>query len=100
MSRTEAIIKMDAYLKLHNIPHQKDIDMGCQRYTMMYRSPASPGGFAENDPLWDERFRAFHTSPNRSGEAEALCSLSPHQKKSTQSKNIKHKTSNIMALLL
>ena len=38
-----------------------------------------PGGFAENDPLWDERFRAFHTSPNRSGEAEALCSLSPHQ---------------------
>jgi hypothetical protein len=63
-------------------------------------APESPGGFAENDPLWDERFRAFHTSPNRSGEAEALCSLSPHQKKSTQSKNIKHKTSNIMALLL
>ena len=38
-----------------------------------------PGGFAENEPLWDERFREFHTSPNRSGEAEALCSLSPHQ---------------------
>lgn len=48
MSRTEAIIKMDAYLKLHNIPHQKDIDMGCQRYTMMYRSPASPGGYVES----------------------------------------------------
>lgn len=35
-----------------------------------------PGGLSANEPLWDERFREFHTSPNRKREARTLCSLS------------------------
>ena len=39
-----------------------------------------PGGLSEKEPLWDERFREFHTSPNRSREAEALCAMSSGRK--------------------
>ena len=44
-----------------------------------------PGGLPENEPLWDERFREFHTSPNRYREAKTLCSLAPQQQKRTTS---------------
>ena len=35
-----------------------------------------PGGLSADEPLWDERFREFHTSPNRYREARTLCSMS------------------------
>ena len=41
-----------------------------------------PGGLSEKEPLWDERFRDFHRSPNRSREAGTLCSMSPETERS------------------
>ena len=48
MTGNDAIKKLDAYLKNYNIYHQKDFDQGCRRFTMVYDSPASPGGFVES----------------------------------------------------
>ena len=43
-----------------------------------------PGGLSDHEVLWDERFRAFHTSANRRKEAGTLCSLSPGKERSNK----------------
>ncbi|MBR3643256.1 MAG: ChbG/HpnK family deacetylase [Parasporobacterium sp.] len=42
-----------------------------------------PGGLSEKDVLWDERFREFHTSPDRCREARTLCTIFPEKERST-----------------